>query len=346
MGLDATIALTEIVSALDTAIGQDGLLTLTPPLLSALREAQIVTRRIDTDKENQAMGGQAIPGPRKQIFMGDPEDVTIIGRDTKDGPEHPLYDPRAHDDPDEFMVANIRRAGVKKPILVCKVDDQIVVVDGRRRVINARRANVELDIDGEEQIRVPMFLEKGKEDDLFETMVLANCFTKQPSPIDNAKLLERFLQFSDKTEQDAAQIFGVTTRTIANWKELLKLDPAVQKAVDNHELSATAAAKLTKLEPDEQKEALKELKESKPNGKRATVASVAKTAGNATASHKAPPKRVIRKLLALDEDELYNAGLDDQFLKAMRWMLGDIPSEKVKGMKKLLRKVDNKPNAG
>jgi len=338
MPLDATTALVEIVGALDTAIGQDGPLTLTAPLLSALREAQVVSRRLST--ENLTMGRRTPLGPRKSLFLGNPDDVTLVGKDTQDGPEHPLYDPRVLEKPDPLMVANIKRVGVKKAVLVRRVDEEIQIVDGRRRIINAREANIELHDEGKEEIRVPMMLEKGKDEDLFETMVLANCFTKQPSPIENARLLERYLAFEGKSDADAAEIFGVTTRTIANWKDMLKLDPQVQQAVHQQWLSATAATKLVSLEPQQQQAALKELEATKKAGKRVTVTQAAKQANRASDTQNAPPKRVVRKLLALDPDDLWNAGLEEEFLKGVRWVLGDLPSEKVKGMKKLLRKAE------
>lgn len=40
------------------------------------------------------MGKQALDAPRKQYWLLNPENLVIIGLDTNDGPEHPLWDTR------------------------------------------------------------------------------------------------------------------------------------------------------------------------------------------------------------------------------------------------------------
>lgn len=100
-------------------------------------------------------------------YMVDPCDVTIIGLDTEDGVEHPLYDERIHtlapvvapsrdEDEDEDddaaaagaelvpapLTVSVAKFGVRAPVLVQAVKEQdgwhYVVVDGRQRVRAAR----------------------------------------------------------------------------------------------------------------------------------------------------------------------------------------------------------------
>jgi ParB family chromosome partitioning protein len=84
---------------------------------------------------------QAIAGRRLNAFAVDPDNLIIIGLDTDDGPEHPLYDERVKLPLDESTVLNIMAIGVKEPVLVRKTDGNPEVVDGRRRTMHAREAN-------------------------------------------------------------------------------------------------------------------------------------------------------------------------------------------------------------
>lgn len=87
------------------------------------------------------MAKQALEGKRLNAFAMDASDLTIIGLDTKDGPEHPLYDERIFLPIDEAMVRNIRAFGVIEAINVRKNGPNVEVVDGRQRVRHARIAS-------------------------------------------------------------------------------------------------------------------------------------------------------------------------------------------------------------
>jgi len=280
------------------------------------------------------MGGQAIDAPRSNIFWIDPDDVILVGKDIKCSHEHELYDPRVHDDPDPAMVKNIIRVGVKKPILVRKVGDDIQVVDGRRRVINCREANIELAIDKKEEKRVPCMLEKGKDDELFETMIAANCFSKTPSPEQNAKMLKRFLAFPDKTEKDAAEVFGVDIKTIGNWKKMENLAPEVIEAIEKKEISATAASQLVRLPPKKQKAKLAEAKKATPKGKRVKVATIAKKAGTKNLAFVAPSKKLVKKLA-----DVRTRVISTDFIRGARWAVGELETDKIKGLDALLKRL-------
>ncbi len=281
---------------------------------------------------------QAIQGTRSTLFMVDPEELILVGRDTKDRAPHPLWDPRVLDDPDPRRVATIKRHGVIEPVVVRKVDGAVEVVDGRGRVIDCRAANIDLELEGKEQKKVPVKLNHGTDEEMFETMVITNHFTRKPSPVESAHLLNRYLSFEGKTEVDAVEIFGVTSRTIQNWIALLKLDPKVQGAVGEGKLSSSAAAKFVDLPKKEQRAKLKALVKSTPDGKRVSVTKAARGTGKASATQRAPSKKVVRKLLAYD-DTLESGGLEDQFVLGVRWALGDVKDTDVEGMTILLRKL-------
>src|SRR5210317_1175692 len=118
---------------------------------------------------------QAIDGRRINSFALDPYKLTIVGHDTDDGPEHPLYDERIKLPLEQSMIANFRALGVKNPIRVHKTSDgKLIVVDGRRRVLHAREANRQLAREGEPELEVPVLQEKGSNEDLEMTSISLN----------------------------------------------------------------------------------------------------------------------------------------------------------------------------
>jgi hypothetical protein len=99
----------------------------------------------------------AIDAKRGNLFLVPPEDITIIGLDTEDGPEHPLFDERVLLPVDEALARNIAIHGVIEPVVIRKNgDDVIEVIDGRQRVRSARLANERLEAEGKEPVLVPV----------------------------------------------------------------------------------------------------------------------------------------------------------------------------------------------
>jgi ParB family chromosome partitioning protein len=286
------------------------------------------------------MGKQALPYPRKgNLFSIPPEDVTVIGLDTTDGPEHPLYDDRIHLPIDMNLVKNIMVKGVIQPVQAVKDGDRILIVEGRQRVRAARKANQILRKEGKEPVALKVEPVKGENPDLFGIMVSANEHRKDDTPMAKARKLARFLAMG-KTEQEAAVLFGVTVRSIKDWQLLLDLDPKVQQAVDGGQIAATACKELAKLPRKEQKAALSQLLETAEPGKRVTQRAAERGTGKVTAKSKAPSKKEIKRLLALDEDVLYNGGLDDHAIKVLRWAIGDLQASSISGLSGLLTKSE------
>lgn len=108
---------------------------------------------------------------KSNVLYFDPEDLVLIL-----DPAHPLYDRRVHLPPDEPTVRNIMALGVLETILIHKDPEtgDVIVVDGRRRVINAREANRRLHDLGKEPILVPALPKRADKGSLAGMMVAAN----------------------------------------------------------------------------------------------------------------------------------------------------------------------------
>jgi len=281
------------------------------------------------------MGKQALEGTRLNAFAVDPDNLVVIGWDTKDGPEHPLYDERAQLPISEEMVNSIMLLGILEVVLVRKNGEAIEVVAGRQRVKNAREANKRLKKAGNELVRVPCMVRKGDDGTLLGVSISENEIREGDPLTVKAAKLERYLA-TGKSEEEAAIVYGVSLQSIRNWRKISDLDPSVVKAIEGGKVKASAAWNLASLPRDEQKA---ELEKQLSSGGRVT----AKKTQKAAKSHKtgedtfAPGKRTINKVLKLDKKQ--GGVLNGDFVRGVLWVLGDVNPVSVKGLTGLLNEA-------
>lgn len=287
------------------------------------------------------MGKQALNGTRLNAFGMDPDDLVIIGLDTDDGPEHPLYDERVKLPLEETFVLNIMTHGVLENVSVRKNGDAAEVVYGRQRVKAAREANKRLKKQGSKPIKVPVTVRRGKDTQMFGVRISENEMRRGLSQMEKARELQRYLDHGG-SEEEAAIDFGVTQTSIRNWLKLLDLDPKVQTAVSNDVISASAAAKLSTLSRDEQKASLAELT---AGGQKATTKSAGAKAKNKRGQETstAPGKRVIKRIADIQREYIEDGEeppLSEDFYKALRWVLGDLAPNQVAGLTRLVAEAE------
>lgn len=227
----------------------------------------------------------AIDAPRGTFFWLDPDDprLKVIGLDTDDGPDHPLYDDRIKRPLDPNRVKNFAFYGCRKPISVRVVGDEYHVVDGRGRVRYSREVKSLQTASGEtETIRIPAIVAKGDDADLFGVSRALNLHDTD-GPLTNAKNAQRMLAMG-RTIAEVAVSFGVSEQTIRNWETLLNnVAPEVLSQVIAGEITGTAAIQLAPIPKQEQAAALEEIKsEVKETGGKVTVERAAKKAREKT----------------------------------------------------------------
>lgn len=273
------------------------------------------------------MGAAAImPAKRGNLHQYDPNEPVIIGLDTKDGPEHELYDERIHLPLVEATVLNIMAIGVKEPIVLRKcAEGRVEVVDGRGRLRHAREANKRLKKLGEELVYVSAVFENGDDVHVQGVMIALNEHRQDDNVVLKAEKCMRLLARNGNDYKAAANHFNVTTAAVKNWVKMASLPSKVKKAVANGDISASAAAELHGLEKEEQVAQLDKLLAGatpKKNGKRkVTTSSAKKAAGKVTGV----PKRVLVKLV---DDEDLSAKLEPETVFGIRLALGShIPGE-------------------
>lgn len=194
----------------------------------------------------------------KDLEYIEPEKLVIIGLDTQDGPDHPLYDERVDLEVSQSLVKNIIFRGVQQPVLVRQEAGQLLVVDGRQRVRAAREARKSQDASGSEQLLVPIKFVRADDQTLSGLMVAMNELRESDDVLTKARKASRLLAYG-KDIKEVALDFGRTTTTIRNWLKLLEADPAVHVAIQMNTISAAAGIEVAAYPRDEQKEVLERL---------------------------------------------------------------------------------------
>lgn len=208
---------------------------------------------------------------KRSFFMMDPATVQIVGIDFG-GPGDPGYDERVKLPLDEQMVESITSMGVVRTVIARKDGERIVAVDGRRRVMHARAANLKLQalnplITAGDLIKVPVEVVRGDELALLERSRVANGYAVKDSPLMNARVAQQLLD-KGRDMRRISVVFGVSEQTIGDWLKLLDLAPEAAALVESGEMSHNAAVDLTGISMAEQVAVLRKVRdEALPKGK-------------------------------------------------------------------------------
>ena len=285
----------------------------------------------------------------------DPNDLWIYGIDAPEGfevaPESNFIDADSsrHDRLDRALVQSIMDHGVVDPVLFRAHEGRAVVVDGRRRVLHARQANIELVAAKKTPVRVRAILDGGSQaDDVTarEHALIANIFAVKHSPIAEAKLAKSLmaeytrpttegglaLSVADATRRCCAT-FGFTRPTLGNRLMLLELEPAVQKAIESGKIGAMAGLKMIGKTPEEQGVMLAAAVAAGADGSTHGTATAAAAAGTRGTADPDADKPLSAKRLKqfLETDAAQN--LEPLVLKTIRAVLGMISLKAVPGLK-------------
>ena len=206
----------------------------------------------------------AIPGASRAggtLFTIAPEKLVIIT-----DKDHPLYDPRVERPLTNEFIESIVAMGVIEVIIVHKDGDKFVVTSGRRRTRGAIAANKLRAAKGLPPIEVQVRLRREVDDaSTFETNIISNAHRENDDVIANAENALRYINNFNRTEEQAARIWGVGVATIKIWSKVADLIPEVRDAVRAGKLSFHDAVRnLANVSKAEQKGALARVIASAP----------------------------------------------------------------------------------
>lgn len=292
-------------------------------------------------------GGQAIEGEgvkRGVIHNVPPE---LLEFDVQD--EHVLHesDRDRVEEVDEELVLSIMAIGVQEAIKVAVEGKgetrRYIVVDGRRRVVNALEANRRLKKLGEPEVVVPVVVVKGDEAKLAEVMIALNELRKPHSVMAKAEKAARMLD-RVKDVNKVARAFGKEPQTIHIWVKLASMGAFAKKLADEGALAPSAIVKFADLAPGEQKEALEKFVAEavasgvKPTATRAGAAAKGQRNGkSANESGLGPSKRLVRAILTRDE---LRDKLDPVVVKTIKWLFGELEARNIGGLTGVIEKLE------
>jgi len=272
---------------------------------------------------------QAVDAPRGTIFMMIPEDLVIVGVDVKDDGSV-FNDERLELPLDEVLLDSILRFGVKKNVVGRKNSEtgKVEVTDGRQRTLCARKVNEILRERGEEPMPIPVRIERGSDDLMFDLQISLNHHVPS-TPLMKARAAERY-RARGKSDVETCRIFGISQATLQNWMDLLNMDEDVHKAVDSGKISSFQALKFSKLSRVQQKKAVQRLVEMKERKQ-----SPAETSDSTPSVDKIkiPSKADLVAVIGKA-----NGKVSEDFILGLKFALGEVGINDVPGLKEALGK--------
>jgi len=185
---------------------------------------------------------------RTDLHMFDPQQLTI-----EVDPSSPYCDPSSAP-PDAAMVASIKEFGVLEPVLCTRTKAGLIVIAGRRRVLAAREAGVD----------VPVRLIQESPERAAAIQVAENEMRRSRTELERAEYCARLMELEYSHEQ-VAVILGRPTSYV---RALLAIRErgcdALKKAVNEGQVGVTAAAQLARQSEEDQLKALAEKKTPTP----------------------------------------------------------------------------------
>lgn len=289
---------------------------------------------------------------RGNSWFGPPEDLILIGLDTDDGPEHPLYKEDIHKPLDEHFVQNVDEYGVIQPISVRKNGERAEVTWGRTRVRAAREVNRRRAKRGDPPLLVELTLKKAEEKVLHAMSVAENAARKKFSAVEEAREMQKLMR-SGYDEDDVAKAFACSVAKVKNRLALLTLSPKLIASIESDKITHTLALELKSYSHEQQEQMLDEIRgdvtvervrdpddpfvpatmteEPSKNGKRS------RSTGQAVKA--ALGKRVLpnkKQLKAMIEHGSLAEATAEEFAQ---WWVGDRTASRVKGLCAALRAV-------
>lgn len=299
------------------------------------------------------MGGQALDldkdkgEGREQYFNIDPNRVIIDGHDNDAGPESPYWVEDCNAMPDDSFIGDLITNGVMQPVKVKKdgrgSDAPLHVTKGRKRTKGLRAANKILAARGEPLLLLPVIIDKIDDEQVMLQAMSENAQRFELSEIDKARAAHRLIKTHNIDPAKVAASMAEKRATTVSRLRWFDLDRKIQKAVENQQVSFTAACELADLERADQVERFEKLLAeggtlSTSRLRRAKhEAKVSKGRKSKSTTPYVPPKKtVLRKVGEHGKD--YNLNAD--VIKFAKFVVGANSGSGIAGLTALLRDIE------
>ena len=137
--------------------------------------------------------------------------------------------PRKHFDSEslEDLAKSIKRYGVIQPIIVNKKDNYYMIVAGERRWRASKIAGL---------TEIPCIVRDNDERKNREIALIENIQREDLNPIEKARGFKLLLDEYELTQQELADMVGISRSALANTVRLLNLDPRIMKLAEEGKL--------------------------------------------------------------------------------------------------------------
>ena len=143
----------------------------------------------------------------------------------------------------EELKNSVREKGLIQPITVRRVNSQYELIAGERRL----RAAMEVGIN-----KIPAYIiDVNSKEEMLELALIENVQREKLNPIEQANAFQRLISECNLTQEDVAQKIGKERSTVTNILRLLRLPPAIQKSLEEGEISVGHARTLVSIEDPE-----------------------------------------------------------------------------------------------
>ena len=145
----------------------------------------------------------------------------------------------------ESLKAQIRGVGVRDPLEVRLIEEDLFIVSGHRR----HRAVMELIAEGEEILTVPAIAEPKNMTDAERAAGLYTMNSGEPlTALEIAEVVRRLLAYGWDRHNVAHRLGFKSAQTVSNYEEMIVLPETMRRAVREGEVSATNARAIVRQE--------------------------------------------------------------------------------------------------
>ena len=157
--------------------------------------------------------------------------------------------PRTHFDEKALqeLAESIKALGIIQPITVRKDGAKFEIISGERRYRASKMAGLK---------EIPAYVRLVNDQELLEMALVENIQREDLDAIEVALTYQRLLEEIGLTQEALSQRVGKERSTITNSIRLLKLNPDVQQAIRNGDISAGHGRAILSLENPEDQQAL------------------------------------------------------------------------------------------
>lgn len=173
--------------------------------LSAILNAESKQAQTATDIGAKQLIGNIVDLPISEIYANPTQPRTYFDQQALEG-----------------LAQSIKELGIIQPITVRKINDKYEIISGERRFRASQLAGLD---------KIPAFIRLANDQEFLEMALVENIQRQDLNSIEIALTFEKLIEDIKLTQDELSKRVGKERSTITNYLRLLKLDPKIQTAI-------------------------------------------------------------------------------------------------------------------